>query len=76
MRKNFTRILFSLLLGILVLGTFIDNADAKPRRRGPVSPAIPEEQRPFGALPWIVGIGMGAVTVFVSLKPAKRTHMD
>lgn len=74
MRKKYIRFVLSLFLGILVLGTFVDTTEA--RRRGPVSPEIPEEQRPSAALPWIVGIAMGAVTVFVALKPARRTHMD
>ena len=76
MRKNVVRVILSFLLGLLVLTMFLDSAEARSRRRGPVSQAIPEEQRPMAALPWIVGIGMGVVTILVALKPAKRTHLD
>ena len=75
MRKKVIRLFLFLVMGLILTTILADNAEARRSRR-PTSPAIPEDQRPSTALPWIVGIGMGAVTVFVALKPAKRTHMD
>ena len=76
MRKNIARFILTLLLAVTVCTLFSDSSEARSRRRGPVSSAIPEDSRPMAALPWIVGVAMGVVTTFVALKPAKRTHLD
>ena len=75
MRKNIIRFLLPVVLGLVIMTTCPDSAQAR-RNRGPVSPAIPEEQRSSPIVPWGVGVVMGAITIMVALKPAKRTHMD
>ena len=38
--------------------------------------SISEEQRPWAGMPWLIGIGLAGATIIVSLKNAKRTHLD
>jgi len=38
--------------------------------------SIPEEDRPWAGLPWLIGIALAGVTIMVSLKNAKRSHLD
>lgn len=77
MRKKMLRLLLLLAVGLIFTFALANSAQAqRGRQRGPVSPAIPEDLRPSSVLPWFVSIGMGALTIFVAIKPAKRTHMD
>ena len=43
---------------------------------GGIPGGIPEDQRPSAVIIWLVGIGLGAVTVLAAFKNAKRSHLD
>ena len=77
MQKIIKSLLISLLTICLVGSVLIDSAHGQSRRRGQrESVAIPKDQRPSTAFPWFVGIILGGGVIVVSLKNAKRSHLD
>ena len=67
----------ALLLGLALLGgMLVSPAAARRREPAKVEKGIPEEDRPWAGIPWVVGIVLGGGAVAVSLKNAKRTHLD
>lgn len=65
-------------IALLSLGLLASSAQAKPRGRQPQTPtsAIPEDQRPNKAIPWVLGGVFTVGAVLLGLKNAKRTHLD
>ncbi len=75
--KYMSKTLLLSLLTICFVGSVLVNpVTAQSRRRKKVSAAIPEDQRPSTAFPWFVGIILSAGVVVISLKNAKRSHLD
>ena len=75
--KIHTQILL-LLLGVLVLLAVFTPAFAAAagQLEMPVSQEIPKNQRPWGGIPWAVGIVLTLCLVVVGLKSSKKTHLD
>ncbi|OQA00558.1 MAG: hypothetical protein BWY71_00684 [Planctomycetes bacterium ADurb.Bin412] len=38
--------------------------------------SITADKRPWKGFPWLIGAGLTAITLMVSFKDAKRTHLD
>jgi len=78
-KKSFSnRVRVCLAALTLSLGLFLGSAEAA--RQTPSAPqsehAMSEEDRPWPGIPWVVGIVLGVGTIFISLKNAKRNHLD
>jgi hypothetical protein len=76
--RRITR-LAAILFGLMALFfVAVDVADGQPnrRRKQVYTVEIPEKSRPWAGKPWVVGIVLGVGAVLISLKNAKRTHLD
>ena len=75
--RQFSKTLLISLLTICFAGSVLVSPVTAQRSRGPApSDAIPEDQRPSSSFPWFVGIILSAGVIVISLKNAKRTHLD
>ena len=67
---------------ILLLTLSVCQEDSWGQRRRPrkgiptAANRIPKDKRPWAGIPWVIGITLTAGAVAVSLKNAKRTHLD
>lgn len=66
------------VIAFLWWGFCASSAQARPRSKQPQTPtsAIPEDQRPNQAIPWVMGGIFTVGAVLLGLKNAKRTHLD
>jgi hypothetical protein len=80
MRKGVLRRLFVFFVGMfLSLGVLLGSASGQPGQYGqPSAPqdSIAADQRPWKGFPWLIGVGLMAITLMVSFKDAKKTHLD
>ena len=60
----------------LFINTTIISGNAYAQQDQQRSKAIPEDDRPSAAGPWLVGIILSAGAIVVGLKNSKRTHLD
>ena len=76
MNKALSNAILVTLILILMLSAMVDPADAARKPKIVEDPKIPEDDRPWAGIPWAVGIVLAAGTILVSLKNAKRSHLD
>jgi hypothetical protein len=78
--KSFVKqVVTFLTMLFLLLFVFQGPSHAQPRttrHRETSTAAIAEDKLPWPGTPWLIGAVLAAGTVVVSLKNAKRTHMD
>lgn len=80
MRKRFIAGCVAGMVGMLMVLTVLQSpleAQNRSRQNQPVNEfAIPESQRPWAGLPWLIGTVLAGGAVVVALKSAKRSHLD
>jgi hypothetical protein len=75
--KQVVTFLVALFLLLFVLqGPSQAKSSSTTRNRQVGTAAIAEDKLPWPGIPWLIGGVLTAGTVMVSLKSAKRTHMD
>ena len=65
-----------LVAGVLGMFVWAGPVAAARKPAAPPPEVIPEKDRPWSGLPWIVGGVLSAGAIAVSLKNARRTHLD